>query len=76
MVMGMDLTASVEVMRSLPMSLLRQVEHMINLGKVIHATLNSHLSAVLEGRSTAILRLCLWKNVIQNEGAFFLALSL
>jgi uncharacterized membrane protein len=61
----MDLTALVEVMRSLPMSLLRQVEHMISLGKVIHATLNCHLSAVLEGRSnTDILRLRIWKNVI------------
>lgn len=63
--MGMDLTASVEVMRSLPMSLLRQVEHMISLGKVIHATLNSHIPAVLERKSfTDILRLCLWENVI------------
>lgn len=34
MVMDTDLTALAEVMKSLPMSLLRQVGHTISLGKV------------------------------------------
>lgn len=73
MVMAMDLTVLAEVMKSLPMLPLRQVEHMISLGKIIDVDVSLAQWIILDDDSVYLKQ---YPQISRQDCLYYLAHSI